>query len=468
VFTSRGAGLSHFELKQYRAPRSEGGGPVVLIDRAEGEAAALATPLGELGLGDLSSTVFRVVSRGPEEVAFEHTHSGVRVRKWFRTDPASYLLRVRVEVANEGAPAISPGFGLLVPARVQPGSDFRELTISALVAGSVEREPIASFGQPGFFSPDPEIERRFAGELLWTGVHSHYFLVAAIPDLPRDARTHWLAVRPGEETMVTVDQPGVAVLPGTALAREYSAFLGPKEPALLEAAGAQLERSIDLGWAWIAPLTRFFVWLLKACYAVIPNFGVAIIVLTVLVRLATAPLAARQMRSMKRMSELQPKVKELQEKYKDDRQRQSQEMMALYREAGVNPLGGCLPILLQFPVFIGLYYALQSSIDLRQAPFLLWIDDLSRPETLMTLPVVGWPVRVLPILMTLSMVLQQKMTPMTSMDPVQARTMMIVMPVMFFFMFYGFPSGLVLYWFVSNLLAIVQQVWLNRQMKQPA
>jgi YidC/Oxa1 family membrane protein insertase len=264
-------------------------------------------------------------------------------------------------------------------------------------------------------------------------------------------------------------QPAVSVPTGTSITREYAIYAGPKDPEQLAAVGAQLDRSIDLGWSWMAPLTRAFAWLLKACYAVIPNYGVAIILLTVMVRLCTAPLAAKQMKSMKRMGEIQPKMKALQEKHKDDRQQQSQEMMKLYKEAGVNPLGGCLPMVFQIPVFIGLYYALQSSIDLRQAPFMLWIDDLSRPETLFAIPGVGWPVRVLPVLMTLSMVLQQRMTPMTTMDPVQARTMMIVMPVMFFFMFYGFPAGLVLYWFVSNLLAIAQQLYLNRQLTpQPA
>jgi YidC/Oxa1 family membrane protein insertase len=184
----------------------------------------------------------------------------------------------------------------------------------------------------------------------------------------------------------------------------------------------------------------------------------------VLVRVVTAPLTSRQMRSMKRMGELQPRLKELQEKYKDDRQRQSQEMMKLYREAGVNPLGGCLPLVLQFPVFIGLYYALQSSISLRQAPFLLWIDDLSSPESLFTIPGFNLPVRVLPIVMGLTMIAQQKMTP-TTMDPAQARMMMTVMPVMFTVLFYQFPSGLVLYWMVSNVLAIAHQMWVNRQTK---
>jgi YidC/Oxa1 family membrane protein insertase len=468
VLTSRGAGIRHLELLQYTVPKSEGGGPVVLVDRPLDAEPSLATSLPELGLGDLGQAGFQIASRAPHEVAFEHTRGGLVVRKIFTFDPSSYLFRLRLEVANASGSSgsspvqVSPAFGVELPVRALEGSDFRELTIAALSRGSLEREALAQFGQPGFFSRTPELEREVVGEVDWAGAYSHYFLTAVMPDQPRDAGARWVAVEPGHEAQISVAQPPSAMLPGTTLAREYALYFGPKEPDLLAAAGGQLERSIDLGWSWVAPLTRAFVWLLKACHQVIPNYGVAIILLTVLVRLVTAPLAAGQMKSMKRMSALQPKLKELQEKYKDDRQQQSQEMMKLYREAGVNPLGGCLPILLQFPVFIGLYYALQSSIDLRQAAFGLWIDDLSRPETLFTIPGVGWPVRVLPILMTLSMVIQQRMTPMTSMDPVQQRTMLIVMPVMFFFMFYGFPSGLVLYWFVSNLLAIAQQVYLNR------
>ncbi|HTF36212.1 MAG TPA: membrane protein insertase YidC, partial [Myxococcota bacterium] len=158
------------------------------------------------------------------------------------------------------------------------------------------------------------------------------------------------------------------------------------------------------------------------------------------------------------------RIKELQEKYADNRSRQSQEMMKLYKESGVNPLGGCLPILLQFPVFIGLYYALQSSIDLRQAPFFGWIRDLSAPEQVGILPILDLPVRILPLVMGASMVLQQRLTPSTSMDPAQARMMMTVMPVMFTVLFYQFPSGLVLYWLVSNLLAVGHQYWLKRSM----
>jgi YidC/Oxa1 family membrane protein insertase len=464
VFTSRGAGVQRVELLRYATPKSEGGNPVSLIDRAPGELPAFATALPELGIGDLGSVVHRVTAQGPRDVSFEHTQSGVRVRKSFSLAEDGYSLRIRIDVENAGTAAISPKFGVVVPAEARKSSDFENLTLATLAAGSVTKDLITSFGTPGFFSRTPTLEREIAGDVDWAGFYSHYFVSAVLPDSSRDVRAHWRAVEPGHQALVEVSHPPAAVLPGTSLEREYVAYVGPKEPELLAAAGGQLERSIDLGWSWIAPFTRAFTWLLKACYQVIPNYGVAIIVLTALVRLVTAPLAARQMKSMKRMGELQPQLKALQEKHKDDRQMQSQEMMKLYREAGVNPLGGCLPLLLQFPVLIGLYYALQSSIDLRQAPFGLWIDDLSRPETLFTIPGVGWPVRVLPILMTLSMVVQQRMTPTTTMDPVQARTMMVVMPVMFFFMFYGFPSGLVLYWFVSNLLAVAQQVYLNRQM----
>jgi YidC/Oxa1 family membrane protein insertase len=173
---------------------------------------------------------------------------------------------------------------------------------------------------------------------------------------------------------------------------------------------------------------------------------------------------ARQMKSMRKMSALQPKMKEVQEKYADDRQKQSEAMMAVYREAGMSPfsaMAGCFPMLLQLPVFIGLYYALQGAIQLRQEPFMLWITDLSAPEALFTIPGLELPVRLLPLLMGGSMILQQKMTP-TTMDPAQARMMLTMMPIMFTLLFYQFASGLVLYWLVSNVLGILQQVLINR------
>ena len=171
------------------------------------------------------------------------------------------------------------------------------------------------------------------------------------------------------------------------------------------------------------------------------------------------------LRSMARLRTLQPKIKELQEKHKDDRQKQSEEMMGLYRREKVNPLGGCLPMVLQLPVFIGLFYALRGSIQLRQAPFFGWIDDLSAPETLFTIPGIDLPIRLLPVIMGASMVIQQKITPTPQVDPTQARMMMTIMPIMMTVVFYGFASGLVLYWMVSNVLAISHQLWIGRRMR---
>jgi len=470
VLSSRGAGVVRWELRRYTAPSSEGGGPVVLLQSNSGDLASFATPFAELGGADLASAQFRVIEHGPRSARFESTQGGVTIRKTFTLDEDSYEFRLQLEVENHGAGPVSPDFTVVLPERVRSGSDFQNLTVAVLKQGTLDRAAVATFGKASpigaILGREPERERHFEGDIDWAGAYSRYFVTALVPDAPRDAVARWFSTVPGRDATVEIARRPVAVLPGTALAREYTVYVGPKDPEQLAAAGAQLDRSIELGYRWVAPLTRAFTWMLGACYAVIPNYGVAIIVLTVLVRLATAPLATQQMKSMSKMRELQPRMKDIQERFRDDRQRQSQEMMKLYKETGVNPLGGCLPMLLQIPVFIGLYYALQTSIALRQAPFVLWINDLSVPETLFTLPG-GLPLRLLPLLMCGSMVLQQRMTPST-MDPQQARMMMITMPVMFTFLFYTVPSGLVLYWFVSNLLAIAQQLIINRRLNAAA
>jgi YidC/Oxa1 family membrane protein insertase len=273
------------------------------------------------------------------------------------------------------------------------------------------------------------------------------------------------ASTPGVAAITQVFFDATPLQPGQSAAREMRVFMGPKEVERLEALGSEAVRSIDLGWTWVEPLTKFFSLFLHALYSIIPNYGVAIIILTIIVRIVTAPLTIKQMRSMERMRALSPKLKEIQEEHKDDRAKVSEATMALYRSEGVNPLGGCLPMVLQFPVFIGLFYALRSTIQLRQSPFVGWIDDLSAPETLFEIPGLDLPVRLLPILMGASMVLQQKITP-SQMDPAQARMMMTVMPIVMVFVFYRFPSGLVLYWMVSNVIAIGHQLLIGRRMRQ--
>lgn len=470
--TSRGGSLLHLELSQYRDAARPGAPPVELTTLARGES-ALHTPFAGLGRGDLSAVAYEVERPSRWQVGFRAEVGGLQVRKLYTFEPQSYLFRLRLDVSNQSAEDIRPEFELSWPVRPRETPDFTQQMLVALHEGSVEREPAGSVGSPSFFSRlfggggREQGPSRYSGEVDWAGAATQYFLAVALPEAPRDAYAVFQPLPGGEGASAVVGYAPTLLPPGQQLSREYRVYVGPKESQRLEAVGAQLDRSIDRGWAWVAPLTALFAWLLRATYLVVPNYGLDIILITIGVRLLTAPLMSKQMRSMRKMGELQPKMKELQAKYGDDRQRQSEEMMKLYRQAGVNPLGGCLPMLLQLPVFIGLYYALQSSIELRQAPFMLWMDDLSAPETLFTIPGLGLPVRVLPLLMGGSMVLQQRLTP-TTIDPAQARMMMTVMPVMFTALFYGFPSGLVLYWFVSNLLGIVHQLWVNRGKAKPA
>jgi YidC/Oxa1 family membrane protein insertase len=467
TLSTHGAELRRWELVKYFDTAKPGKPNVALTTAEPDDPGPLATPFRELQLGDWSEGVFDVSQPEPGTVVFSRTRGGVTVRKTFLFDTANYLVTMRVQVTNGSQATIEPIFEVIWPERASVEQDFADYALVAFQDGSLHKELVTAAGHGGFLgslvSSGPPKDPVYDGNVDWAGAQSRYFLAAMLPDLARDASARFVTLAAGKAAETSLSFKPVTIPPGQSVEREIRVYVGPKQGALLEAVGSNLDRSIDLGYSWMTPLTKLFVWLLRALYALIPNYGVAIILLTVLVRLVTAPLTARQMNSMKRMQALQPRIKAMQEKYKDDKAKQSEETMKLYRESGVNPLGGCLPILLQFPVFVGLYYALQSSIELRQAPFFGWITDLSAPETLFTIPGLGIPVRLLPLIMGGSMVLQQKLSPQTSMDPAQQRMMMTIMPVMFTVMFYTFPSGLVLYWLVSNLLASAHQYYLTRQ-----
>ena len=370
-----------------------------------------------------------------------------------------------MQVENHSERVIEPRFAVTWPAAERPGQDFKDQALSVLQEGSVENQPLQGIWKSGFFGGAAERVSEVMRGVDWAGVNMTYFLAAMLPDNPAQARARFVGTEPGRAGVVQVFFEPVRLPPGQATERVFRAYMGPKETERLEAMGGGLARAVDLGWSWVAPLTRAFNWLLAALYVFVRNYGVAIIVLTVLVRVVTAPLTNKQMRSMERMRALAPKLQELKEKYGEDRQKQSEEMMSLYRQEGVNPLGGCLPMVLQLPVFIGLFYALRSSIHLRHAPFVGWIDDLSAPESLFIIPVVEVPLRVLPLVMGGTMILQQRITPMQQMDPAQQKMMMTVMPIVMTVVFYQFPSGLVLYWMVSNVLAIAHQLWIGRGMR---
>jgi YidC/Oxa1 family membrane protein insertase len=466
--SNRGAGITSWTLAEFRETADPSSELVELVTGEDPYRTTFVTPFEELGLGDLSKETFEIVQHDNDQVVFAYAANDITVRKTFSFDAESYAFRVLLEVENGTTAEIAPRFRIDLPAHVREGSDFREIGLAAMQEGSAETTMLQSLGVKGFLGglTGGSAERyvKYPAPTDWAAVQTTYFLTVIAADNPTHASVWLDAVVPGKGAVAELFFDETRIPSGSTYARELKAYMGPKEISRLEAFGSETARAIDLGWAWIEPLTKFFTTVLKALYAIIPNYGVAIIILTILVRVVTAPLTIKQMRSMERMRSLQPKMKEIQEKHADDRQKQSEETMALYRSEGVNPLGGCFPMLLQFPVFIGLFYSLRSTIQLRQSPFFGWIDDLASPEMLFEIPVLGLPVRALPILMGATMVAQQKITPMQA-DPAQARMMMTIMPIMMTFVFYTFPSGLVLYWMVSNILAIAHQLLIGRGLR---
>ncbi|HXV36577.1 MAG TPA: membrane protein insertase YidC [Myxococcota bacterium] len=465
---NRGAAITSWKLAEYRETPDADAPRVELAPDQLGARPLTQTHFPELGIGDLSERVFDVVEEDATAVAFEIRDAGITVRKSFRFDPDSYSFHLLMEIANDSAAPIAPRFQVDMPAYRKAASDFREQALAALEDGSRIQHPIESLGRSGFFQSitgrNAPLSHDYSGEIDWAGVQTTYFLSALVPDNRSQAQVRIAALDPGNAGITELSFAEIAIPPGRSFARELRGYIGPKEMERLAAFGGETVHAIDLGWSWVEPLTRFFSSVLGLLHSLVRNYGVAIILLTILVRVVTAPLTVKQMRSMERMRALAPKLKAIQAEHAGDRQKQSEVTMALYRSEGVNPLSGCLPMLLQFPVFIGLFYALRSTIQLRQAPFFGWIDDLSVPESLFEIPGVGLPVRVLPLVMGATMVIQQRITPMQA-DPAQAKMMMILMPIMMTVLFYQFPSGLVLYWMISNVLAIAHQLWIGRGMR---
>jgi YidC/Oxa1 family membrane protein insertase len=301
--------------------------------------------------------------------------------------------------------------------------------------------------------------RSFTGRVSWAGYNDSYFLTSIIPLGVEQSTAHFSSRR--DDLVNTVLASAVDIIPPQASQRyEYLVYFGPKKLSLLNELGHELGRSVNFGWFDF--LARPTLYLLNFLHGLVGNYGIAIILVTILIKIAFWPLTHKGLKSMKTMQKIQPKMLKLREKYKDDRQRQQQEMLKLYQTYKVNPLGGCMPMILQIPVFFALYKVLLQSIELRHAPFMLWINDLSAPDRLyigFDIPWLGG-IPVLTLLMGASMFIQQKMTPIS--DPMQAKIMMFL-PVVFIFLFLNFASGLVLYWFINNVLTIAQQYMIYRQ-----
>lgn len=465
--STRGARLSSVQLKHYRSALDENSGPLELVTVPE--RGTLVAFLGEGVFARLENEKYEVVRVEPREAELRVVRDGIEVRRVLTLDESGYGARLRVSVENHSDVRVRPAFQLVWYGQDNSHSTterFQAYSLVAMEDEGVERTPLQGTSSPlscagGGGEPKG---RELARPVEWAGIDSRYFMAVAIAEAPGEASAYQgpIGRHAGQSVL---SYPPFEVPPGAHVERNYRLYLGPKVRSDVVAVEPRLEPALRVGWVWVRPLVELFVGMLRWTYEhVIANYGVSIIILTFLVRLGTFPLTQRSMKSMQSVSVVAPEMKLLQEKHKDDKAKLQQEMMALYRRKGINPLtamgGGCLLMLIQMPFLLALYFALQSSIELRHAPFILWIHDLSVPEDFFS--IAGLPIRPLPLLMGLSMVLQQRLMPTPNVDP-QQRQMMMFMSVFFIFLFYSFASGLVLYWFVSNLLAIGQQVLLRRK-----
>jgi YidC/Oxa1 family membrane protein insertase len=278
----------------------------------------------------------------------------------------------------------------------------------------------------------------------------HYFVGALAPDRGEENRYYTKALN-NARYVIGLISPGRVVGAGERTTFSTQLFIGPKLQDEMKAVAPGLELTVDYGLLTV--LAQPVFWLLKTLHGFVGNWGWAIIFVTMLIKLAFYKLSETSYRSMARMRKLTPRLQSLKERFGDDRQKLNQAMMELYKKEKINPLGGCLPILVQIPVFIALYWVLLESVELRQAPFMLWITDMSAPD----------PYFILPLIMGATMLIQQKLNP-APMDPIQAKVMM-ALPIVFTVFFAFFPSGLVLYWVVNNTLSIAQQWAITRRIE---
>jgi YidC/Oxa1 family membrane protein insertase len=450
VFTTAGGALTKLTLKGYREKNTADAKQVVLAESADpalliGSTRGVGFALQPQVLYGVNTTHLSVVDDQKKQLVFTHVSpQGFVVRKIYSFEAGQYGVRLDTQLINN---APSPLTGALQQIITAP-SEIKEKDSRYETYGSTV------FADNSLHTDAPKefasATKKYDKLVQWAGITDKYFLIAQLADAGSVASVEIKKNQAGYLESAA-SSPAFTVAPGQSVTVSHRLFVGPKDIDILKAQGSSLEQSLDLGWFTV--LAKPMLHSLKFFYTYIPNYGVGIIIITIILKIVFFPLTHKSYKSMKEMGKLQPKMAALKEKYKNDRDAMNRAVMELYRDHKVNPLGGCLPMLVQIPVFFALYKALMFSIELRHAPFMFWITDLSDKD----------PYYVTPLIMGATMFIQQKMTP-SNMDEMQQK-IMLALPVVFTFMFLNFPSGLVLYWLVNNILTIGQQMYINKLVK---
>jgi YidC/Oxa1 family membrane protein insertase len=461
--SEKGAGFSSFVLKDYRESVGKDSAFKELIPSSQ----AVGIPrigLAENSLVGMQEAVFKAdsdadkirVDGAPQKIVFSWTSpEGVIVEKTYTFKPDTYLIGLTIALKNTSAARIHDNVTLTLtqPVPEKPNTYGFEGP-SALIDQKLNQIKIKSIEEQGSYS----------GEVRWIALEGRYFMTSIIPVETVKAGV-LLSLTADKKVENQYVQPLADIDPGTQKAFEYQLFFGPKSLKVLGDVDYDLKKAVNFGWFDF--LAKPCLWLMNLLYSVIPNYGVAIIILTIMIKIVFWPLGSKSYKSMNEMKKLQPLMAEIREKYKNDKKKMNEETMGLYRTYKINPMGGCLPMVVQIPVFFALYRMLYQAIELRHAPFVGWINDLSAPDRLFhfdfSIPFMQPPygIPVLTIIMGASMFFQQKMSPPPG-DPSQAKIMML-MPIFFTFIFINFSSGLVLYWLVNNVLSIAQQYYIQQR-----
>jgi YidC/Oxa1 family membrane protein insertase len=450
VFAAQGASLKSMTLNNYREETAPAAKHVTLGNDADPNNLLFSTKAPGFNLPDNAQFLpdadsIKVEKGGSRQLVFTYASGqGCTIRKVYTFTSGMYGIKLETQVINNSA---APVAGTVVnvmtyPAEPKVKNNRFDTAGSFIYAdNSLHSNKIKDVSTSA---------KRYDRMIQWSGFADKYFLSAilsennsiAAVDLKKNSAGYFDSA---------VSSPPFTVNPGQSVTIIDRLFVGPKDIDVLKAQGNSLDRSLDLGWFTV--IAKPLLYSLKFFYRYVGNYGVAIIIITIILKMLFFPLTHKSYKSMKGMQKIQPEMTRLREKYKDDRDAMNKAVMELYRDHKVNPMGGCLPMVVQIPVFFALYKSLMFSIELRHAPFLLWITDLADKD----------PYYVTPVIMGITMFAQQKMTP-SNMDPMQQK-MMLALPVVFTFMFLNFPSGLVLYWLINNILTIGQQMYINKSVK---
>ena len=464
IFSRSGPIIKSFRLKKYRSTLEKSAPPKELIHVKNKSGGGFNLGFSGEKIANIKLAAYKVnrneiaISSGdqPKELVYTlKSPEGIEIQTRFTFYADDYKIGLAVDVSNASDSLFSDALSLnLIHLTKKAKKSYGAFEgMALLLSNKLKQVKVGKLK-----------DNQFVGQISWIAREEPYFMSAIVDEKSRKS-TARSNILPDDEIEISYITPSLNLGQGQKSTENFTLYFGPRDLYILKALNKKLEKAINFGWFDI--IAKPLLVSLRFFYKYLHNYGLAIILLTIIIKILFWPLTHKSYQSMKEMRKLQPMMAKIREKYKGNKQEMQKQLMSLYKTYKINPMGGCLPMIVQIPVFFALFRVLPNSIELRHAPFILWIKDLSAPDRLFSFPfqipfmAPPYGIPVLTLIMGASMFLQQKMTPTTG-DPAQAK-MMMLLPIVFTFLFINFPSGLVLYWLVNNILSIAQQYRINKQ-----